>query len=92
MLTIEEVQDRINSGYYKNNLPYGESGSKERLAYHAQEGKLNEMFMNDTIEAHGIKGHPKATRAYALAWEHGHSAGHYEVFNCMFDYASLLKD
>jgi hypothetical protein len=49
-------------------------------------------FRADAIEAVGISGHPKADRAYALAWQQGHSYGLHDVLCALVDLASLLVD
>lgn len=92
MKTVEDVTKRLLNNHYRNTLPYGNNFSPERTAYQVEEARLYQEFKDDAISAHGLTGHPKAERAFSLAWEDGHSAGMHEVFNCMFKYASLLKD
>lgn len=41
---------------------------------------------------HGLSGHPKADKLYALAWDMGHSAGYHEVEIYYADMADLLTD
>jgi hypothetical protein len=56
-----------------------------RQAYerHAHQEKLEAK--------HGLTGHPKAAKLYALAWALGHSAGFGEVEICYDEMADLLK-
>jgi hypothetical protein len=50
---------------------------------HAHQAKLEAK--------HGLTGHPKADKLYALAWDMGHSAGYSEVEIYYDDMADLLK-
>lgn len=61
-----------------------------QTAYNHETSRLNELFKADALEYHGLTGHPKADKAYRLAWENGHSSGYQEVFNHLYDYADLL--
>jgi hypothetical protein len=52
---------------------------------------LEAEFKADLFDEHGVTGHPKANRAFDLAWDRGHSAGYQEVANYFDDLADLLK-
>jgi hypothetical protein len=60
-------------------------------AYRAEQIRLNEEFKADALHDVGLTGHPKADKAYALAWEHGHSGGLSEVLVYLVDFAELVK-
>ena len=49
-----------------------------------------ENFSADAIEYCGLKGHPKADKAFAMAYEKWHSSGYYEVLQELESLAELL--
>lgn len=49
-----------------------------------------ENFAEDAIEYCGLKGHPKADKAFAMAYDRGHSSGYYEVLQELESLAELL--
>ncbi len=49
-----------------------------------------EDFSEDAIEYCGLKGHPKADKAFAMAYERGHSYGYSEVLQELKELAELL--
>jgi hypothetical protein len=53
--------------------------------------ELEKEFKRDLFDQHGVTGHPKAERAFQLAWDYGHSSGFQEVANYFDDLADLLK-
>jgi hypothetical protein len=59
-------------------------------AYRMEESRLSAAFVNDAIEAVGLKDHPKAGKAFSFAWELGHSAGYSEVFSYLQSIAEVL--
>jgi hypothetical protein len=65
---------------------------KEMDKYHAEQARLDTLFKQDALAEVGLTNHPKADKAYGLAWENGHSSGLSEVYNHLLDYAELLKD
>jgi len=48
-----------------------------------------ENFAEDAIDYCGLKGHPKADKAFAMAYR-GHSSGYYEVLQELESLAELL--
>lgn len=84
-------EEKLRTDYYRPKLPFGERGSKERLAYQAEDGRLYEEFRKDMFEHYGVAGHPKVETAYRIAWDHGHSAGYGEVDIYFSELAELLK-
>ena len=77
---------------YKNRFPY--KTRKEDLkafeAYHRENGRIDDLFRKDALQEAGLTGHPKAEKAFEMAWERGHSSGYHEVFNCLLPLADLL--
>lgn len=84
-------EEKLRADYYRTKLPYGERGSKERLAHQAENDRLYEEFRRDMFEHYGVTGHPKVETAYRIAWEHGHSAGYSEVDSYFSELLELLK-
>lgn len=62
-----------------------------RKKYRADENRLNELFVVELFEYHGVTDNPKAWKAYHLAYEYGHSAGKAEVANYFDDLVELIK-
>ena len=93
------VRDNIRSGKYTNNLPFEpfrtagmtDLQRARRAAYKANDEALLAKFKYDLLAEHGLLEHPKADRAYALAWDEGHSSGLEEIVNYFEGYADLLK-
>lgn len=73
--------DRINNGHYKNN-----SGTPE------EQKLLEHALKYDMLEDVGLAKHPKAEKAYSLAYEKGHCCGYSEVYSELCDLAELLLD
>lgn len=59
-------------------------------AYKKSEREGLELFKKDALEEAGLTKHTKADKAYALAWEKGHSCGLLEVLYELEDLAELL--
>jgi len=53
---------------------------------------MEERFQNDAIETAGLTGHPKASKAYGLAYELGHAYGYGEVLGYLERIAEVLLD
>ena len=64
---------------------------KETDKYHAEQARQDSLFKADALEDVGLAGHPKAEKAWALAWENGHSGGYSDVYSHLVDYADLLN-
>jgi hypothetical protein len=65
---------------------------KVREECRKEEGRLNEEFSKDALEEVGLKGHPKADKAFSWAWEHGHGSGYHDVLCYLYDAAELILD
>ncbi len=50
------------------------------------------LFREHAITAAGLDGNPKASKAYALAYEQGHSGGMAEVYEKLVELADVIKD
>ena len=102
MTTVQEMDERLNSDYYKNKKPYpgiyehkmvsmkSDEGRQMIEAYNEEENRITTEFQKDAIEAVGLKGHPRADKAYSLAWSNGHACGFREVFSHLVDIADVL--
>lgn len=52
--------------------------------------RLEELFKHDALVQVRLADHPKREKAYAMAWEEGHSYGLYEVYLNLEKLAELL--
>lgn len=66
------------------------SAKLESQEWRKKQNKLAEQFKQDALAEVGLAGHPKADKAYAFAWEHGHASGLTEVFYWLEEIADLL--
>lgn len=60
--------------------------------YDEETHKLHEEFVNDLFEEFGVGDNLKRHKAFALAWERGHSSGYKEVYNQFYDLVELIRD
>jgi len=60
--------------------------------YHAEQARMDEQFKQDALADVGLTGHPRADKAYAFAWDHGHASGYSEVYYYLSDVADVLID
>lgn len=81
------VQEKIEEGAYRAAYP----GIAGRQAYRAEQGRLNQRFRDDLLAEHSVAAHPKALRAYEIAWERGHSSGLGEVATYFAELVELLR-
>lgn len=86
------AKDVLTSGYVAEMVVDEEGLTAARRAYGSEQTRLEKEFKQDLFELHGVTGHPKAERCYALAWERSHSSGLEEVANCFDDFVDLIKD
>lgn len=62
-----------------------------RNAWNAELNNLQQVqFKADALAELGLTGHPKADKAFDMAWEDGHSGGIGYVFERLDRYAELL--
>jgi hypothetical protein len=67
-----------------------EECEKFRKEWGKWESKVIENFRNDALDSCGLTGHPKADRAWYLAWEKGHSSGFDAILEHLSDLSELL--
>jgi len=65
--------------------------AKNLAAYQEAEAERIRQFKVDLFVAYGVTGHPKAERAFNLAWDFGHSGGLHEVELYFSTLATLIK-
>lgn len=97
---IKEFDDFVEQTYketsyeYKDWKDYKAGLEKYRIAkeaYREDQNLKEEQFRQDALEECGLLNHPKALKAYSFAWEHGHSAGLYEIFYWLTEIADLVS-
>jgi len=93
-----------NRADFNINRPCTECGNKHEnpiaaedyknamSAYHADQNKMRALFKYAALYDCGLEDHPKADKAYEIAWSRGHSSGYYEVLQELEELAELLKD
>lgn len=91
----KNVFEAIRAGEFENKLPYGtrtKSGinDDERVAFHKEDNRLEEEFKTRALKQFGLFGHPKAEKAFAMAWDRGHSAGFNSVAIELSELAEIL--
>jgi hypothetical protein len=97
-LEYEDVYDRLNKGYYANPLAYPDASTypdketrMQALKEYREAGHLTDAkFRDDALEACDLKGHPKADKAYSMAWDRGHSSGYHDVLINLKELSDLL--
>lgn len=65
--------------------------AKNLAAYQEAEAERIRQFKVDLFVAYGVTGHPKAERAFNLAWDFGHSGGLHEVELYFSTLVALIK-
>jgi hypothetical protein len=94
------VYEKIVANHYLNQAEYPlpskyntkEAFREARKEHHQETYRLEAMFKADALDETGLTGHPKAEKAWALAWDRGHSSGLYEVLGNLQELADLLLD
>lgn len=90
------IHEKLNADHYKSKLEYPDRKDPEykekKKAYQEDDFRLYELFREDALTFVGLKDHPKAIKAFGLAWREGHSAGYSEVLCHLQDYAELLLE
>lgn len=59
-------------------------------AFSTEANRVNKLFKDDALTACGIFDHPKAEKAWMMAWERGHSGGLESVLSELEDLVDLL--
>jgi len=96
--TSQDVKIHIEmlEAYEKALKAYEETSLKnykeEKEAYEKEKYRLQALFKKDAIEESGLEGHPKAEKAFTLAYREGHSGGYFDVYYYLTIFAELLLD
>lgn len=94
MEKYHKLVERIRNGEFQTKLKYPsptEFGvTDKRKLWKEDQNRLNKEFEEAAIEAVGLKGHPKAYDAFALAYDYGHSDGHHSVLNYLHELSELI--
>jgi hypothetical protein len=90
-ISDEDMRDYQTKGYTIEEDIDKNAHHTEMRKYHEARFALEAEFKRDLFDQHGVTGHPKAERAFQLAWDYGHSSGFQEVANYFDDLADLLK-
>ncbi len=96
----DSVATRVARRDYVNKLPYPlmadykdyDTWLVDHSTYSKENVRLREQFCADLIEEAGVIGHPKANKAFDMAWDRGHASGYHEVEYEFAEIAELLKD
>ena len=82
----------LNYDDYRNRLPYGSDGSRERAAWNAETCRLEKKLREDLEIEEGTTTLPSIVRdaLWEKAWSRGHASG-YEEIGCVYaDLAPLV--
>jgi hypothetical protein len=92
-----DIVQKIRDGDYKNPIEWVGRGSgdetrrAQRAKYDEAEIECLRRFKADVIASENLTDHPKADRAYEMAWDDGHSEGLESVYYSFVQLAELLK-
>lgn len=95
-VNVKDVYTKIDEGAYNVEFVKGlskfnkEERAKELKAYNEKNSKKVQEFEVDAIDAVGLKDHPRAGKAFGLAWRNGHAYGYGEVMNHLEEIADVL--
>ena len=85
-----DAKDRYDGVTVEKDLD-NDAFIEARNAYRADEQRLVKEFAQDLYEEFDVLRFAKRDKAFALAWEYGHSSGFSEVYNYFADLAELLS-
>lgn len=91
-MDVLSVVTRIVTDQYEAKVPHIRHGQPGREEYLRSRDEGEASFKRDALEAVGLKDHPKAEKAWELAWDMGHSSGFHEVLVTLNDLAKLVLD
>lgn len=101
LFDLDQSSDWNYLARYRNMLPYLYKAGKDGLegiarnqqmkAYVLNDAKLLRQFKYDALYTVGLLDHSKMDNVWNFAWEHGHSAGYYSVFQWLIEVADLVK-
>lgn len=90
-MSYDVMYANLRDGVYDNPLPCPRIRDGRR-EYRQKEREIQEEFKQDLFKAYKVENNPKKDRCYALAWEHGHSSGLFEVLSYFDDLVDLIKE
>jgi hypothetical protein len=87
--------EKVNSGYYSNSDPYpskvnNPNYNEDIKSWRDKENLLLNKFKEDLEEEFGTQNWDKKDKAYALAWQEGHSYGLSEILYHYTDYVDTF--
>ena len=86
------TQEDINKEKERLNNIVKERVNKELTIYNAERNEKEQQFKDDLFEEFGVSLNPKKEKAYALAYDDGHSYGYSEIYNSFSKYVELIID
>lgn len=91
-LSTEDVK-KYNTSEFIIEKDEDTVGFKAAVAmYHKAFSLLDQWFVYSIKATNGVVDHPKADKAYSLAYEHGHSSGFSEIASYFDEFVELIKD
>lgn len=87
------VRDKLRDGAYENTRPYATRKDDDQAwtAYHLEEARCLKAFREDLETECGTRGHAKADKLWAIAWDMGHPAGLHEVLGYYVTIVELVR-
>jgi hypothetical protein len=87
MPETKTLWQRVQDDEFKSKIPY----SKEnREKWKEDERRLRDEFKKAALDETCLAGHPKAQKAWEMAWDRGHASGYCEVLSELEELANLL--
>ncbi len=90
---IEEIEDLAGK---KNREETRENYRNElrsaRNKYREEQYKIGNEFKLALFKEYGVENHPKAEKAFSMAWEAGHAEGYSNVEFHFSELVELIKD
>ena len=89
--TYSEERPNLPKDHVKQEVVDEEAFKKDMNEYQRLSRQKEHEFKEDLKEEFGVLDNPKAERAFALAWEKGHSAGLEDVYSKFDDFVELIE-
>lgn len=83
-MTVKQAREHIASEK--------ECERTQHRLHNEEESRLTGLLCSDLETEHGLVGHPKADKLWALAYEYGHSSGYSSVINYYEEFAELISE
>lgn len=68
------------------------SFKEDRKGYMNESMQHRKEFEDDLLDEYGVTNHPKARRAFELAWSYGHADGYQAVVDYFDEIVDLLEN